>query len=283
MQTAGTNVASTADYHHSSIVQQLRILDQNSDDYDQISSRFFPWWDLNLETDSDKIYNTANMNDEQIFLLNTKLSGEGREGLLVDTGARDNLVGNLFVKRILSILNEQGLIDQVKWKNLSKPINVSGVGKQSQLVEWEITVPLKVIANDVKSSATYTAPVVGTEEEPSTVPALWGIKSMRYQRAVIDLVNNEIHLCGPGRVYVNTPHGTSTLKIESSVSGRPLVPCTEFEKHMKTKSGMAPQYTTQSKSEHDLDAKCDFQATSTPLKGHIDPSLDPKPTPQTRP
>ena len=181
-----------------------------------------------MELEDGSTFNTASLNTEQIFLLKTKLPGEGREGLLVDTGAHDNLVGNLFVKRILDILQRQGLQDQVKWQRLTKPINVSGVGKQSQLVEWSVTVPLRVISNNARNDTTYTAPVVGTDDDPSTVPALWGIKSMRNQRAVIDLVNNELHLCGPGRVYVNTPHGTSTMKIESSLSGHPLVPCTEY-------------------------------------------------------
>eukprot|EP00959_Pyramimonas_sp_CCMP1952_P407783 8545885-Pyramimonas_sp.AAC.1 len=79
-------------------------------------------------------------------------------------------------------------------------INVSGLGKQNQLVEREAAVLSKVISNDAKSSATYAAPNAGTEEEPPTVPALRGIKSMRHQQAVIDPGNNDMHLCGPGRV-----------------------------------------------------------------------------------
>ena len=90
--------------------------------------------------------------------------------------------------------------------------------------------PLRAIANDVASDATYKAPVVGTDEGPFTVPALRRIESMRMQRVVIDLVNDEEHLCGPGRVRTAAPRGTSTAKIESSLSGHPLVPCTEFEK-----------------------------------------------------
>ncbi|CAK0820075.1 unnamed protein product, partial [Prorocentrum cordatum] len=242
--------AVAAEHQHTSILHQLRILDQTANDGEQISARFFPWWNLDVELDETSSFNMANLNDEQIFLLKTKLPGEGREGLLVDTGAHDNLVGNLFIKRVLNILSEQGMMDKVKWQKLPKPINVSGVGKESQLVEWAITIPLKVIANDVKSDTTYTAPVVGTEEDPSTIPALWGIKSMRHQRAVIDLVNNEIHLCGPGRVYINTPHGTSTLKIESSMSGHPLVPCTEFDKHKRKVTFKAePQYATEHQSD----------------------------------
>ncbi|CAK0793269.1 unnamed protein product, partial [Prorocentrum cordatum] len=241
--------ANPAEHHHTSILQQLRILDQTAGDGDQISARFFPWWNLDVELDANSSFNTADFNEEQIFLLKMKLPGGGREGLLVVTGAHDNLVGNLFVKRILDILSVQGVTDRVKWQKLSKPINVSGVGKNSQLVERAIAIPLRVIANDVKSDTTYTAPVVGTEEDPSTAPALWGIESMRRQRAVIDLVNNEIHLCGPGRVYINTPHGTSTLKIESSMSGHSLVPCTEFDKYKKKVSfKAAPQYVTENQS-----------------------------------
>ena len=223
----------TASASDHTVIEQLRILDNATDDGSRVSALFFPWWDLSqVHTDLDN-FNTADLNHEQIFLLKTKLPGEGREGLLVDTGAHDNLVGNLFVKRMLNILEKQGLLNQVKWQKLSKPINVSGVGKHSQVVDWQVTLPLKVIVNDAPGDTTYTAPVVGTDDEPSTVPALWGIKSMRKQRAVIDLVNNEVHLCGPGRVRVDTPHDTSTMKIEDSLSKHPLLPCTEFEKAAK--------------------------------------------------
>eukprot|EP00959_Pyramimonas_sp_CCMP1952_P453986 9469189-Pyramimonas_sp.AAC.1 len=224
-------VASASDR---TVIEQLRILDNVTDDGEQVASRvsalFFPWWDLSMVHSDAESFNAADLSHEQIFLLKTKLPGEGREGLLVDTGAHDNLVGNLFVQRMLTILEAQGLLNHVKLQKLSKPINVSGVGKHSQLVEWEVTLPLKVIVNDAPGDTTYTAPVVGTEEEPSTVLALWGIKSMRKQRAVIDLVNNEVHLYGPGRVRVDAPHGTSTMKIEDSLSKHPLLPCTEFEK-----------------------------------------------------
>eukprot|EP00959_Pyramimonas_sp_CCMP1952_P384850 8065875-Pyramimonas_sp.AAC.1 len=82
---------------------------------------------------------------------------------------------------------------------LSKPINVSGDGKKSQLVERSVTAPLRATANDAKCSATHAAPAVGADENPSTVPASWGIMSMRHQRAVIAPVNNDMHLCESGR------------------------------------------------------------------------------------
>eukprot|EP00959_Pyramimonas_sp_CCMP1952_P317430 6643484-Pyramimonas_sp.AAC.1 len=74
--------AIAAEHQRTSILQQLRILDQTANDGEQISARFFPWWNLDVELDENSSFNTANLNDEQIFLLKTKLPGEGREGLL---------------------------------------------------------------------------------------------------------------------------------------------------------------------------------------------------------
>ena len=49
-----------------------------------------------------------------------------REGLLVDTGAVDDLTGLDFVKRQAEVAQRHGR--QVKWEELAKPKRVSGAG-----------------------------------------------------------------------------------------------------------------------------------------------------------
>ena len=71
--------------------------------------------------------------------------------------------------------------------------------------------------------------MVGDEHEPSYVPALWGIRSMREKRTIIDNVNNVIYLCGPGDVRINVPAGITAIPIENSPSKHPMVVCTAYE------------------------------------------------------
>ena len=71
--------------------------------------------------------------------------------------------------------------------------------------------------------------MVGDEHEPSYVPALWGIRSMREKRTIIDNINNVIYLCGPGDVRINVPAGTTAIPIENSPSKHPMVVCTAYD------------------------------------------------------
>ena len=93
----------------------------------------------------------------------------------------------------------------------------------------------------------YTAPVVGTDGEPSMVPALWGIRSMKAMRVLIDLVNMQLHICGPGDVRVDAPPGTTSIAIEESMSKHPLLPCTDFDRKVKSNvQGRALSFQTSS-------------------------------------
>ena len=181
--------------------------------HEQEEGFHFPWW----PNDRD---------ESEVFLLKTQLPG-AREGLLIDTGAHDNLTGFSGVKRWSKLLEEQNDGRSIKWKKLNKTVSISGVGKQGQETAWAVDIPLTIDTVDgPQIQSTFTSPVVGTDEEPSAIPPLWGIRSLRRMRAVIDLVNNDIHLCGPGRVRVDLPHGSHTIKLEYSPSGHPMVPCT---------------------------------------------------------
>ena len=83
------------------------------------------------------------------------------------------------------------------------------------------------------SLSTYTAPVCGDDNEPSDVPALFGLKSLSRLRTVIDLVNGVIHFCGPGDVIINTPAGTVSAQMEAAPSSHMLIPCTNYNNTSK--------------------------------------------------
>ena len=98
------------------------------------------------------------------------------------------------------------------------------------MAHWKVTIPTAFLSSGEHDlPSTFTAPVIGDDEHPSRVPALLGIRSMKKNRTVIDLVNGEIHVCGPGDVRMDLPPGTATFKIEEAPSGHPLLPCTEYQ------------------------------------------------------
>eukprot|EP00959_Pyramimonas_sp_CCMP1952_P313769 6567971-Pyramimonas_sp.AAC.1 len=61
----------------------------------------------------------------------------------------------------------------------------------------------------------YKAPAV----PDSDIPALWGERSLKRNRAVVDMIINKLHLRGPRRVQFTPPPGTLTFNLEDSRSG----------------------------------------------------------------
>ena len=199
------------------------------------SRGFFPWW-------SDALSNAdLEVAERETFLIRTKIEGQYREGLLVDPGAHDNLIGNLTAKRFIVCIERAGLGHLVKWTQLKKPIPVSGVGNGAPVCEWQVELPIVLEKNGIQSMSTFSAPVVGNDHAPSSVPALWGVKSQVKHRTIVDLVNNQIHLCGPGKVHIDAPAGSVCIAMEAAVSGHMLVPCTNYQNVDDRKPGISFQ------------------------------------------
>ena len=74
-------------------------------------------------------------------------------------------------------------------------------------------------------TGTYTAPVV----PGSAIPALYGQKSLRANRALIDTIHSRLYLLGPGEFKVIYPTGTRIYDLVDSPSGHMILPVTEFE------------------------------------------------------
>eukprot|EP00974_Lingulodinium_polyedra_P060530 5835685-Lingulodinium_polyedra.AAC.1 len=51
---------------------------------------------------------------------------------------------------------------------------------------------------------------------------------MMAKRAVIDIVNRKLYLCGPGDIKVELPPGSQTFQLEQSPSGHLLLPVSDF-------------------------------------------------------
>jgi hypothetical protein len=149
----------------------------------------------------------------------TRLSN-GREGLLVDVGAHDNLMGSRWADRVMQAHQRAGTGRQAETWTLTSPISVEGVGNGAMECRTARRIPLSLPGG---SSATFDAPVI----PDSDVPALLGLKSLRRHRALIDVAGAVMHSMGPGDYQVIAPPGSQPFALETSPSGHLMLPVTE--------------------------------------------------------
>ena len=201
-----------------SLTEQLQLLSEADarDERDIHSEPIieFTWW---LADDSEPQVT------QSMYLARTQLASQ-REGLLVDPGAQGNLVGYDWAMRVTLLAQQAGLGHLIQWKKLAKPLPVAGVGAKTQSATYEITVPIAVEGQ----MSTYTAPVIGSATEPSQIPALLGLQSLKQKRTILDTTNDKIHFCGPGEPTINVPPGTITIDLKQAKSTHLLVPCTDY-------------------------------------------------------
>ncbi|CAK0838295.1 unnamed protein product, partial [Prorocentrum cordatum] len=143
----------------------------------------------------------------QVFLEATRI--DGKECLLRDPGAYDNLVGDRWIMR-MGTLAKRAFLEPTQYL-MDQSIGVEGVGTNAQIAKEEVKMP--GAAKDERGNVhqiSYKAPVV----PDSDIPALWGKRSLKHNRAVVDMINNKLYLCGPGRVQFTPPPGTLTFNLE---------------------------------------------------------------------
>ena len=151
---------------------------------------------------------------------------DGRLGLLVDTGAWGNLQGEVWCKRAASEAQKAG--HEPKQTRLVQPMNVHGVGKGSQSALWECSIPTALTRTDTTVGlTTYTAPVVAGAD----LPPLLGLRSLKANRVVLDLVRNELIMCGPGDCEINPPPGSERYKLEHTPSGHLVLPISAYKQY----------------------------------------------------
>jgi hypothetical protein len=154
-----------------------------------------------------------------VFHSEVRLSG--KEGLLIDTGAVENITGMDFVDRIKKLVKNHG--QGVLIKPLETSISVGGIGQGDDSCENSVTLPACLADGHV---GTYTAPVINNRQ----IPALLGLESMTRQRAIIDTHNNIMICAGQGGYKLNLSPGSKTYKLEKSKTGHLFLPITEWQK-----------------------------------------------------
>jgi len=152
--------------------------------------------------------------------------GENREGLLVDPGAFDNLMGSMFRDRLTRLAMNAGLGNLIREARLTQPIGVEGVGEGPQKAEVVAKLPIAVTTEGKTVLQEYEAPVVPN----SDIPGLLGRRSLTEKRAILDMVTNKLHLCGPGPVRIVLPPNSASLDLQVSKSGHLMLPVTEYQR-----------------------------------------------------
>ena len=102
-------------------------------------------------------------------------------------------------------------------------MEVNGVGRGSQRATHEAVVPIHIDGE----VGEYHAPVL--QGDGSHVPGLWGLRSQRQKRALIDTGGNCVLVPGPGGFTVKLSPGSKVIRCENAVSGHMMIPVSDFD------------------------------------------------------
>ena len=104
------------------------------------------------------------------------------EGLVVDTGAVEDLTGNDFVLRHSADARRRGYSET--WITLAKPRRLAGVGDATKTCTHAVTLTCALQSGE---KVAYQAPVIPGGPGGSPVPPLLGLKSMQKDFVFFDL------------------------------------------------------------------------------------------------
>ena len=170
------------------------------------SKSWFPWWQVDQP---------QRKNDYMLV----KMQGRTGEGLLVDPGSPDNLVGEAFSLRQAALARAAGA-GETEHRSM-EALTVGGVGKEAQTCRHKVTLP---VALDRGERGGYEAPEIPDSE----VPALLGMRSLDAMGAVIDCRNGRLYRVGPGGYQIRLSPGSRVNHLERASTGHLLLPCSEF-------------------------------------------------------
>jgi hypothetical protein len=145
---------------------------------------------------------------------------DGRESLLVDVGAWDNLAGSKVMKRVIDRAVSAG--HGCAWQKLKKTLSIEGVGKSANEATEGVTAAICLEDGTVGSFQTAVV-------EDSELPALLGLNSLTKLKAVLDCEHKRLLLIGPGGYKIQLSPGSKVLQLHSAPTGHLLLPCTCWE------------------------------------------------------
>ena len=146
------------------------------------------------------------------------------EGLVVDTGAVEDLTGLDFIRRQSIAAEQYG--HSTAWESLANPKRLSGVGDSTKTCTHQAKV---VGALETGELVQYTAPVI--PGEPSPVPPLYGLNSMSAENTYFSARSGTMHLVPHGRESeISWPEGTRTRQCVKAPSGHWLLAVSHWDR-----------------------------------------------------
>ena len=149
------------------------------------------------------------------------MAGRAGTALLIDTGSPGNLAGSEWSKE-MSFECERAGINGPTYTPRAAPLVCSGVGSGSQRTEWDVTHTISV--GDGRQGC-FTAP----ELPDSHVPGIWGQRSMKEKRCLIDTFTAQIFEVGPGGYELKLSPGSIQHDLVESSAGHLMLPCSRFD------------------------------------------------------
>ena len=131
---------------------------------------------------------------ETAYASSVRMKGRAGTALLIDTGSPGNIVGSEWSKEMAFECDRAG-VSGPTYTPRASPLVCSGSGSGSQQTEWDVTHTISV--GDGRQGS-FTAP----ELPDSKVPGLWGQRSMKEKRCLIDTFTAQIFEVGAGHLML---------------------------------------------------------------------------------
>jgi hypothetical protein len=174
---------------------------------------------------------------EALDLYHASTRLEHCDGLLVDTGAYDNLTGSEWAGRVQATAARFG--HGTEWTQMSTPLSIDGVGNGSSSCERAAKIPISLKCDDgTLLQSTFSAPVV-EQSTGKQLPALLGIRSMKAQRVLLDCIHNKYIIVGQGGFQLQLSPGSKVLTMVESRSGHLLLPCTSWQTEQASRTAQS--------------------------------------------
>ena len=167
-------------------------------------------------------FTSADPDSTETYHSGTRLP-DGRPVLLIDPGSVGNLGGDRWAQECAQVAISHGRAPSQARR--PRTVSVMGVGNGNQTCAHNCTLPIGLTrASGGSLNGTFTTPVVAN----SDLPGLMGLHTMRRNRCVLDMVNLQLHMCGPEDIKLSLPTGTETFRLEIAPSGHLVLPCGSF-------------------------------------------------------
>ena len=180
------------------------------------STGWFPTWEASRNEQREL---------QTAFAASVRMDGRHGSALLIDTGSPSNICGSEWSREMTAECSRAG-VNGPQYAQRDRPLTCSGIGKGSQQADHDVTHTISV--GDGRWG-TYTAP----ELPNSRVPALWGQRSMKEKRALIDTFTGRIYLVAPGGYELKLSPGSVQHDLVESSAGHLMLPCSQFKVPMR--------------------------------------------------